>query len=357
MALDLLDQVVGYVTGTKPSSDPESQVDAAATASTALKGQNYAAQTGALRPQPSAEPAKPSGPLTDEQVAKAVTWNQAKSKLPAETVPMVRQHFGLAAEGGWDTAFVQAIATFQKDAKLSPVDGMAGNGTVKALKTPIPALRLAAPSGALEKKVSTAYADWQKRVDATKLGDQKRSADQVKALVAPILARIKDRDAVLEKVAQGADLPKELVAAIWMREDNSMRTSVYLHNGDPLGKKVVNEPKDTPLFGKDQFVEAAIHALNGKKATQTQLNLSYGSNDLAAMATYAERYNGFGYRSNGLVSAYVAAGTNQYGGGLYTGDGKLSKTHWDGRVGVLAVIMGMRSEAQAADKQAADAGP
>ena len=88
------------------------------------------------------------------------------------------------------------------------------------------------------------------------------------------------------------------MAAIWYREDSQMRTSRYLHNGQPLGRTTTIVPRGI-FFRKDQFVDAAVHALGQKNHLRNALGLSYESRDLAAMAAYTEAYNGFGYRMAG----------------------------------------------------------
>src|SRR5205085_3470830 len=118
--------------------------------------------------------------------------------------------------------------------------------------------------------------------------------------------------------------------------------SVYLHNGEPLGRPTTLVPKGI-YFGKDQFVEAAVHALNQKRDTADKLGLHYGSKDVAAMAAYAERYNGFGYRAKGRDSAYVSAGTDLYHGGMYVRDGVYDSSAVDHRPGVLPIIQAMMS--------------
>jgi lysozyme family protein len=140
----------------------------------------------------------------------------------------------------------------------------------------------------------------------------------------------------IDGIAHKADLPPALVAGIWYREA-SLASGVYLHNGDPLGKPTTHVPKGK-FFRKDQFVEAAVDALKEKRSTQRALELHYSSTDLGAMATYAEAYNGYGYRTyHHSTSPYAFAGTNQYHGGMYVADGKYSSTTFDRRPGIVAI--------------------
>jgi lysozyme family protein len=69
--------------------------------------------------------------------------------------------------------------------------------------------------------------------------------------------------------------------------------------------------------------------------------LSYGSKDVAAMATYSEFYNGLGYYNKKRISPYVLSGTTLYKGGMYVADGKFSATVKDGRPGTVAIIQAL----------------
>ena len=146
--------------------------------------------------------------------------------------------------------------------------------------------------------------------------------------------RAKKRWELIDSVAKRADVPPQLVAAIWYREDGQMRTNRYLHNGQRLGRETTIVPKGI-YFREDQFADAAVHALGMKKHLKKSLGLTYESRDLAAMAAYTEAYNGFGYRMGGRPSPYVTAGTDLYSSGLYVRDGVINPHAKDRRVGTL----------------------
>ncbi len=184
-------------------------------------------------------------------------------------------------------------------------------------------------------KLRTAYDDFTKKIAGGLTVDPKYASQ-----IGAVMDKVDDRMATIDAIARQADLPRELVAAIWFRENSSMSTDVYLHNGEKLGKTTTLVPKGI-YFGKDQFVEAAVHALGMKSSIKDQLGLHYGSTDFAAMAAYTEAYNGFGYRNKGYVSAYVAAGTNLYQGGRYVADGVFDPNSWDARPGTLAIMAEM----------------
>ena len=139
-----------------------------------------------------------------------------------------------------------------------------------------------------------------------------------------------------ENVSAQTGVPAILIAAIHFRE-SGMDFTKYLHQGDPLGKKAVHVPKNIPIF--HDWDKAAVHALNMKRGIRQDVGMESDTTDMAAMATYAEAYNGFGYRKyHNSQSAYVYAGTNQYSGGRYVKDGKFDKNSWDQRPGVMALV-------------------
>jgi lysozyme family protein len=157
------------------------------------------------------------------------------------------------------------------------------------------------------------------------------------------LARYKKNAEHYEKLAHQAHVPPELIAALHWREADG-QFDRYLHQGDKLGRKARNEPTDIPLFGKDQFDQAAVHAIGRFGKTRDALGLTEDSNDMAAMATYAEYYNGLGYYNNGHTNPYVFSGTDQYKGGKYVADHKYDPKAKDQQVGVVALIDALKHD-------------
>ena len=156
-----------------------------------------------------------------------------------------------------------------------------------------------------------------------------------KAEVDAFAAKWEQNHARYEAVADKTGVPAKLIAAIHWRE-GSGNFNTYLHQGDPLGKPAVHEPKNIPIFYK--WEDAAVHALNMKDGIRKDLGMSKETTDLAAMATYAEYYNGLGYNNRGVASPYVYSGTDQYKRGKYVSDGHYSATTKDEQVGVLALM-------------------
>ncbi|MEE2835088.1 MAG: hypothetical protein VYB65_03605 [Myxococcota bacterium] len=201
---------------------------------------------------------------------------------------------------------------------------------VEALERLAPAAppRVARPTG----RLASAYQEYRRQVSD---GVNVRSSKE--AMLNRTVALADRRWESIDAVARRADVPPQLVAAIWYREDSQMRTSRYLHNGQPLGRTTTIVPRGI-FFRKDQFVDAAVHALGQKNYLRNALGLSYESRDLAAMAAYTEAYNGFGYRMGGRPSPYVTAATDKYSSGLYVRDGVFDRLARDERLGTLSIM-------------------
>ncbi len=118
-------------------------------------------------------------------------------------------------------------------------------------------------------------------------------------------------------VSRRAKLPSQLIAAIHFRE-SSCNFKTYLHNGDPLGKRTIHEPKGK-YFTK--FTPAAVDALSDKDSFRKKYKLKARSKDIVAMLSFAEVYNGLGYYNRDLISPYIYSGTNIYKSGKFTSDG------------------------------------
>ncbi|MCB9743719.1 MAG: peptidoglycan-binding protein [Alphaproteobacteria bacterium] len=141
-----------------------------------------------------------------------------------------------------------------------------------------------------------------------------------------------------EKVAAQVNIPAPLIAALHMREASG-KFNTYLHQGDPLGRPAVHHPKNIPIF--HVWEDAAVHALNMKGYLRDDLGMDAQTTDMAAMATFAEHYNGLGYHNKGRVSPYVYAGTDQYKSGKYVADGVFDPNAKDKQLGVVAMLQGI----------------
>ncbi len=192
-----------------------------------------------------------------------------------------------------------------------------------------------------DKKMAKVYDNNQQRLEKLKLKLDRRKKSDLEAFY----KSWEKNKAKYEAVAKKTGVPAELIAALHWRESTG-NFNTYLHQGDPLGKKAVNWPNNIPIFHK--WESAAEHALNQKKWLRDKLKIDADTTDLAALATYAEYYNGLGYHYKGKPSPYVWSGTNQYTRGKYVADGKYSSVTKDKQLGVVAMIQYIRDQQAAA---------
>lgn len=157
-----------------------------------------------------------------------------------------------------------------------------------------------------------------------------------------------------EAVSAQTGVPAKLIAAIHWRESTG-NFNTYLHQGDPLGKPAVHWPRNIPIFYK--WEDAAVHALNMKKGIKNDLGMTAKTTDLAAMATYAECYNGLGYYNHGHTSPYVYSGTDKYTKGKYVGDGIYDGNVKDRQLGVLTMLESISTGVAAPSQTPSTAAP
>lgn len=149
----------------------------------------------------------------------------------------------------------------------------------------------------------------------------------------------KDRYQRLEKVT---NVPWYFIGLLHFRE-SSCNFTRHLHNGDPLSGKTYRVPAGR-IPGKSPpytFEESAIDALAMMGYTKIK------NWTIEQIAYRSEMFNGFGYRMNGVPSAYLWAGTNQYVKGKYIRDGVFDRNVVDtqqGTMGVLKIILDKTSE-------------
>jgi lysozyme family protein len=80
-----------------------------------------------------------------------------------------------------------------------------------------------------------------------------------------------------------------------------------------------------------------------KSYVAEDLDIDNSTQEMAALATYAEYYNGLGYSYRDKPSPYVWSGTDQYKRGKYVSDGRYSAWAKDGQLGVVVMIQGIRA--------------
>ena len=269
---------------------------------------------------------------------------QTGSDVQALQGRLDRLGYTTAADGVFGPRTEASVRRFQRDHRLA-VDGVFGPRSLEALQraersrptTPTTPTNPSGPTG-LQGNLRSSYEDARGWV-----AEGVRVDPGLRSEMDRVMRRVEDRLPIIDEVARRANMPREMVAAIWYREDSGMRTDRYLHNGERLGRTTTLVPRGI-YFGRDQFVDAAVHALSQKSSTARALGLHYGSTDQAAMAAFTERYNGFGYRNRGVPSAYVTAGSQHYRGGMYVADGRFSSSARDRRLGTLPIISEMAQQ-------------
>lgn len=113
----------------------------------------------------------------------------------------------------------------------------------------------------------------------------------------------------------------------------------HLHNGDPLTARTVNAPAGRPpaSFGEAPFLwaDSAIDALEYTKMDVVP------AWTLSRQLFELEKYNGFGYRYQGLPSPYLWCLSNHYETGKYTSDGEFDQNAVSRQPGLAVVLKRM----------------
>lgn len=145
-----------------------------------------------------------------------------------------------------------------------------------------------------------------------------------------------------EKIAATTNIPWYFIG-ITHNMESSCNFKKHLHNGDPLTARTVQVPKGRPKNGNPpfSFFDSAVDALQVEGFAQ------WTDWSLAGMLYNFEKYNGFGYRKNGINSPYLWSCSNQYSRGKYVKDGIFDPQAVSSQVGT-AVILRRMSELQIA---------
>ncbi len=134
-------------------------------------------------------------------------------------------------------------------------------------------------------------------------------------------------------VQRATGVPWYFIGALHMRESGCNFAGV-LHNGEHIigtGRVTSLEPKGRGPFA--DWASAAVDALKLKDMHRVQ------SWSVARMLYQAEVFNGLGYVSHGVNSAYVWAGTNHEQPGKYIADHIWDPNADDKQLGVAAVLI------------------
>ncbi|HXW26777.1 MAG TPA: peptidoglycan-binding protein [Xanthobacteraceae bacterium] len=137
-----------------------------------------------------------------------------------------------------------------------------------------------------------------------------------------------------KEVSDKLQIPQIFIATSFERESSSdFRCSPA--QGDRWDRVSVNVPKGRGPF--PNWTAAAIDAY-----TLDHLDKVGAANWTWARFCYeGELFNGFGYRSHGVHTPYLWAGSNNYTSGKYVSDGKFSASHVDTQLGTVPVARAM----------------
>lgn len=140
----------------------------------------------------------------------------------------------------------------------------------------------------------------------------------------------KDRYLAVSKLT---GVPWYVIGCIHFME-GSCNFKTHLHNGDSLKARTVQVPAGRPKTGTPPFTweESCVDAL-GYDHLSGQVDWS-----IPHILYLCEAYNGFGYRSHGVPSAYVWAGTSVAKPGRYIADRVWSATAMSTRCAVVSML-------------------
>ncbi|MFG1465277.1 peptidoglycan-binding protein [Xanthobacter sp. DSM 24535] len=131
-------------------------------------------------------------------------------------------------------------------------------------------------------------------------------------------------------------VPWAFIGVLHNRE-SSGSFSTHLHNGDPLGARTTHVPKGRPK----------APPANGKRYTWEESAIDAVRYDGLDKVTdwcverclfQGEGYNGWGYRNNGVPSAYLWSFSDIYQGGKYIADRVWSATAMDAQMGIAPLM-------------------
>lgn len=139
-------------------------------------------------------------------------------------------------------------------------------------------------------------------------------------------------------VSTATGVPWYFIAVLHQRESDA-DFSTHLHNGDPLTGRTYHVPAGRPKAGHPPFTwqESAIDAMSYEGLDQIK------DWCIERMAWAAEKYNGWGYRSHGVPSAYLWSFSNIYKGGKYVADGEWDSGAMDRQCGVMPILGRMQA--------------
>jgi lysozyme family protein len=171
-----------------------------------------------------------------------------------------------------------------------------------------------------------------KRANAARWAQMKLHPDRVPALNA-VAHRLcaPAAKAQYQAISKATGVPWFVIAVIHEREA-SQRFDCQLGQGDPLAHVSTHDPRGRGPFKSfyDGALDALIHC--GPYASR------WGDWSVGGTLTLLEEYNGLGYASRGVPSAYVWSGSDQYVSGKYVADHEYRASAVDVQEGCASLI-------------------
>ena len=148
------------------------------------------------------------------------------------------------------------------------------------------------------------------------------------------LHRNRGRKAALCRDERETGVPWYVIGLLHHME-SGCNFDTHLHNGDPLTARTVNEPRGRPVAppadgNRYTWEESAADALVDVHAE--------GEWSIERLLFHAERYNGWGYRTRSVPSAYLWSGSNLFVKGKFVRDGVFDPEAPSDQLGVASVL-------------------
>lgn len=143
--------------------------------------------------------------------------------------------------------------------------------------------------------------------------------------------KIKANKARYQAIEKETNVPWQVIGVIHYRESNC-DFATYLGNGQSLNRKTTIVPKGRGPFSS--WEDGAIDALKNAPP-KAALNKDWSA---GGTLDKLEEYNGLGYRSKGVPSPYLWAGTDQYVSGKYVADHVYDANKVDEQLGCAGIL-------------------
>jgi lysozyme family protein len=155
---------------------------------------------------------------------------------------------------------------------------------------------------------------------------QKGWGNELDATVRAILKNEQRYRNVSEQSRAATTMPRvpwEVIATIHFMECSG-RFDQHLHNGDPLTRPTVQEPKGRPLNWLKLRDDQRTWELSALDALAYDNFILWTDWSIPGALYKLEGYNGWGYRGHGINTPYLWSGTQHYTKGKYVADNE-----WD----------------------------